>query len=220
MRPGATWPESRFPMLALDHLVYRVPDLEAGIEDLEGRLGVRATKGGQHARWGTHNALIALGEASYLELLAPDPSVRPPAGERPLGLDHLAVAGLATWACRASDLESTIGLARSQGVEMGPILEGSRRRSDGSSLTWRLAGFENSRLDGLVPFLIDWGRSPHPAGTAPAGCALLELRAEHPEAARIQGVLGALGLPIRVDSGPEPGLIATIQGPRGPVELR
>ena len=32
-------------------------------------------------------------------------------------------------------------------------------------------------LDGLVPFLIDWGDNPSPAASAPVGCTLVALRA-------------------------------------------
>ena len=70
-----------------------------------------------------------------------------------------------------------------------------------------------------MPFFIDWGETPHPSETAPVGCELVDLRAEHPDVGRVQGILNDLGLDLQVASGPTPALIATIHAPRGTVEL-
>ena len=60
----------------VDHLVYATPDVEQSVAELEARLGVRASPGGQHLGLGTYNALLALGEACYLEIVGPDPLQR------------------------------------------------------------------------------------------------------------------------------------------------
>ena len=75
-------------------------------------------------------------------------------------------------------------------------------------------------MDRLVPFFIDWGSSPHPSATAARGATLVQLRAEHPDPDRAQKILDALGLGLRVSKGSAAGLIATIDSPRGRVELR
>jgi Glyoxalase-like domain len=204
----------------LDHLLFVVPDLAAAIEELEGRLGVRASFGGRHPSWSTHNALFSLGEGAYFEVLAADPERAAPNLPRHFGLDHTDASRLATWAARTTDLEGRIDRARMLGETLGPVLSGSRKRSDGVELSWRMSDPAAPRAGGVIPFFIDWGSSPHPAVDAPRGVTLRRLRAEHPEASRVRELLLKLGVELPVESGPEPALIATLATPRGEVELR
>jgi hypothetical protein len=74
--------------------------------------------------------------------------------------------------------------------------------------------------DGIAPFFIDWGSTPHPASTAAPGASLVDLRAEHPDLKKVQAALDVLRLDLRVQAGPKPVLIATVSGPKGRVELR
>jgi hypothetical protein len=85
----------------LDHLVYSVPDLDATVEELAVRLGVRPVFGGRHEGRGTHNALLALGEQRYLEIIARDPSQPDAPTPLPHDLDGLTSPRLVTWAARA-----------------------------------------------------------------------------------------------------------------------
>ena len=207
-------------VFGLDHLVYAVPDLDRGVEELERMLGVRAVAGGRHPGEGTRNALIALGQDSYLEILAPDPGQ--PLPDRPLwlGLEGLKRPCLTAWAVKVRELEETAGRARASGVRLGPAIEGSRGPADGVLLTWTFTDPHAVVADGLVPFLIDWGASPHPAASAPGGVSLLALRAEHPNPAGVRRLLRALGLNLPITKGPRAALIATLETPRGLVELR
>ena len=52
----------------IDHLVIVVPELEAAVATYRG-LGFTVVPGGRHPI-GTHNALIAFTDGSYLELIA------------------------------------------------------------------------------------------------------------------------------------------------------
>jgi len=71
-----------------------------------------------------------------------------------------------------------------------------------------------------LPFFIDWGRSLHPASTAPQGAKLVGLRAEHPDADLVRQMLRAIGVNLPVRVGSAPALIAQIDCPLGRVELR
>ena len=204
----------------VDHLVYATPDLRVGIDAIEKLLGIRATPGGQHPGAGTRNALVALGPASYLEIIGPDPEQAPPPEPRRFGIDGLKAPRLAAWAAREKDLERLVAEAARKGVKLGAVGSGSRKRTDGVLLSWRSTSAATVLGDGIVPFFIDWGKTPHPAQSAAPGATLVGLRAEHPDARGVGDILRKLGLDLPVTSAPAPALIATVDCPRGRVELR
>ena len=204
----------------VDHLVYATPELNRGIEEIEKLLGVRAIAGGQHPGRGTRNALVALGATAYLEILAPDPEQPPPKEPRPFGLDGLKESRLVAWFVNGRDLEKLRGEALRKGVPLGEVRSGSRRRPDGVQLSWQFTDPSVPVGDGIIPFFINWGESPHPARTAAKGAVLVSLRAEHPDVRGVRRMLRHLGLDLPVKQGPSPALIALIESPRGQVELR
>jgi hypothetical protein len=203
----------------IDHLVYWTPDLEASIEELAERLGVHAAEGGRHPGRGTRNALLSFGEGRYLEVIGPDLEQAEPATSSPFGPSGEG-ASLTTWAAKAADLDARVEAARAAGTDIGVVMDMSRDRLDGVTLHWRLSRGERPG-DGLVPFLIDWGETEHPAETSPGGLTLVALRGEHPDPDAIRGHLAALGVAddLEVTRGNVPRLIATIEGPTGRVEL-
>lgn len=205
---------------AVDHLVYATPDLQAGIDRIEKLLGVRASPGGQHPGRGTRNALISLGAGAYLEIIGPDPDQPAPAQPRPFGIDDLEEPRLVAWAAKGTGLEQLARDAARGGVTLGAMISGSRRRTDGVLLTWRYTDPRTVVADGIVPFFIDWGSTPHPAASAARGASLVALRAEHPDPQRVQNVLRHVRIDLTVEAGPRPALIAVVSGPRGRVELR
>jgi hypothetical protein len=204
----------------VDHLVYTTPDLTVGIETAERLFGVRATPGGQHPGQGTRNALIALGPASYLEIIGPDPEQPRPAGGRRFGIDDLKAPHLLTWVAKGKSLGTFAADAKSHGVDLGAVIPGSRKRPDGVVLSWTYTDPRVVLADRLAPYFIDWGSSPHPSVTAAKGVTLVSLRAEHPDAERVQAMLKQLGLALVVTRGPKPSLIATFDSPKGKVELK
>jgi hypothetical protein len=216
----AQQPSSGALLARIDHLVYATPDLRLGIEAIEKQLGVKATAGGQHPGLGTRNALVSLGPTSYLEIIGPDPEQPKPAGPRRFGIDDLKAPRIVRWVVNSVELDAVRAKAEKGGVTLGAVASGSRRRPDGVMLAWRYTDPATVVADGLVPFFIDWGTSPHPALTAAKGATLVHLRAEHPDAPRVQKMLDQLGLDLRVSQASAPAIIATIDSARGRVELK
>jgi hypothetical protein len=205
--------------LVVDHLVYAVADLDAGVDEIEQLLGVRAADGGKHTGRGTHNALISLGGGAYLEIIGPDREQPDPPVGRPFGIDSLKSNRLVTWAARTRELDAVMERARVQGYDPGPVMAMSRALPDGRELHWRLAVHYPLPSDGLVPFLIEWGAEDHPASTAPGGCRLVDLEGEHPHPEGVVSQLEALGAELQVSEGGRPALLATIECPKGTVVL-
>ncbi len=205
----------------VDHIVYATPDLDQTVADIERLLGVRATPGGRHATWATRNALLALGDRTYLEIVGPDHgTARAESGApRPFRIDTLQAPRLVTWAAKAEHLDRMVSDAKQHGIELGPVERGVRERPDGTVLRWTMTDLDASVGDGLVPFLIDWGDSPHPATTSARAGDLIGLRGGHPDAGTVRATLEALGLDLPVVTGTAPALVATIRTPRRDIEL-
>ena len=231
----------------LDHLVYATLDLDASVKELADLLGTDPVPGGAHPGWGTRNALIGLGIGAYLEVIGPDPRQRHPERSRPFLIDDLTDARLVTWAYRHPDpqaMRDTLDLALrntpgGQGARLGPVRSMSRTRPDGHTLHWRLSDPMALPVGGVVPFVIDWGATPHPSTTLPHECRLLELVVSHPAPATLRPVLDALRpvldatrplldepdgeisivSDISCVAAPETGIRARIQTPNGEIEL-
>jgi hypothetical protein len=182
-------------------------------------LGVDVQPGGEHVRMGTHNRLLKLGEKLYLEVIAVNPEVPHPGRPRWFQLDEPAsvkAPRLATWAARCDNIHAAVAASP---VPLGKIELMSR-----GAFEWSITVPADGRLplDGLAPTLIQWRSGVHPAESLKAlGCSLVRLEGTHPQAGAVSGLLRAIGFEgdFRVSRG-EPGLVAHVQTPAGPRELR
>ena len=202
----------------LDHLVYATSDLKATCRDLEIRLGVRASTGGQHPGRGTHNALISIGPMAYLEIIGPDP-LQPEVRPVWFDIDQLITPKLITWAVRVDRLETFVKEI-SPNVRVGALRSGARKTPEGTTLSWQLTEPQLVQGVGLVPFLIEWNSPLHPADSAITGPPLIELRIEHPEPELIRAQLHGLRLEVAIEQGSCPALVAIFQGANDRIELR
>ena len=202
----------------IDHLVYAAPDLAAAVAEVEERFGVRAQAGGQHVGLGTRNALLALGTRTYLEIIAPDPGQPEPAVPRPFGIDGVRRGGLAGWALACDDIDAAVARARSHGYDPGEVTGGQRTELTGTVLRWRLTS--GATAGGLVPFLISWGDTEHPARSAPHGLTLEAFHLEHPDPPSLAPLLTALGTDVDIRPAGTAALVARLSGPNGSMVLR
>ena len=200
--------------------MYATPDVDAACVELERRLGVRPSVGGQHRGRGTRNALVAIGSASYLEIIGPDPAQPPPATPRWFGIDALTSPRLVAWAVHGTSLPRLVEDARRHGVHFGAVSDGRRERPDGVVLTWQVTDPSASLEDVVLPFFIDWGASPHPSSTAVPGPRLVDLRGEHPDPESARERLVAVGITMAVSDAARSSIVATFQTDSGLVELR
>lgn len=213
--PGSD--DTHFLPAGVDHLIFAAAEIQQGMDEVEQLLGARPEIGGRHPRYGTRNALLSLGPATYLEVIAPDPELRCPRRGVLFGHDDRATSRLVTWVLRAEALEDRVAAANDIGL--GEIHTGDRETPEGKTLSWRLTDPYAMPFDGAVPFLISWDATPHPATTAPSGGSLVGLRMEHPQPAAVVKALDALGVRMAVISAVRFRLIATIETAAGIVEI-
>jgi hypothetical protein len=202
----------------IDHLVYDVPSLPWAIADVAERFGVRARAGGKHIGLGTHNALLALGPRTYLEIIAPDPEQPEPSTPRPFGVDSASHPRLAGWALACDDIDAAVAAARSHGYDPGDVVDGRRVGPTGTALRWRMT--ISRTAGGLAPFLISWGDTEHPATSAPRGLSLEAFYIEHPDPGSLAPLLTALGADVEIKPAAAAALIARLGGPNGRTVLR
>jgi hypothetical protein len=202
----------------LDHILLGSNDLERGIAFVLEHTGVRPVFGGVHPGRGTQNALVALGERHYLEVIAPDPQQHS-GNALARKLETLAEPCLVGWAAHPRNIEALAAqLKRASIAAEGPTA-GSRRRPDGKVLHWQTLNLRDD-ADGLLPFFIEWGAdSPHPSSDAPAGCQLIRLELLTPDPARLAKLASAMSLAVPIAKAPAPQLHAVIEGPGGSLSV-
>lgn len=193
----------------VDHLLWGSRDLDAAVQDLYARSGVRAGFGGNHPELGTHNAIARLGERVFLEVIAPDPGL--PAGEFARKLLSLPEPTLLMWAARTTDAVATAARAKAAGYS-ATVTEGHRRRPDGRLVRWVNVFVAGHGAGTLVPFFVEWRTPEHPASDAPIGLTLASFTIETPQPTSVRAVLAALDVKVSVRKGQHDRLVAAIDG--------
>lgn len=203
-------------MLKLDHIVVAAETLSQGVSYIENLLGAQMTPGGKHAAFGTHNALLSLGD-SYLEVIAIDPDAPKPPYARWFGLDSFSgPPRLSNWVLQTDKPRRVIGKTL---IGTGDMMTVSR-----DDLTWQITVPKSGHLplDDCAPAVIDWMGADHPVTRLPdVGCRLTSLQIEHPHAISLKSFLmGAFSDPrVTVRGRERGGMSAGLECPKGSVTL-
>lgn len=203
-------------LLRLDHLAVACGTLAEGVAAVEQALGVPLAPGGQHAAFGTHNRLLSLGPAEYLEVIAIDPGAPAPGRPRWFDLDRFAgPPRLTNWVAACDDIAAALAVC--------PPGTGAPMALARGDLRWTMAVPADGLLpfDGLFPAPIQWHGSAHPAPRLPdRGIRLTGLHLTHPEAEALAAALAPLLRDPRLSFATgAPMLRATLSTPKGEVCL-
>jgi len=203
---------------SLDHLAIAATSMED--RRLDELLGVDLSPGGKHVLMGTHNRLLRLGPTSYLELIAIDPAAPAPAHPRWFELDEPTMKArlaegprLVHWVAHVDTTELA-----ALPIDVGPWEQFQR-----GDLSWQLTVRPDGTMpaDGVVPSLICWPGSAHPAARLPeVGVTIEGLELEHPRAVDVQRQLDLLGLDVRCTRSSLPRIVAHLGTPSGLRTLR
>jgi hypothetical protein len=175
-------------MLALDHLTVVAPTLAEGVAHVRACLDLDVPFGQRHLYMGTHNHLLQLGGATYLEIVALDPQGAAPPCPRWFGLDDQrqvradweAGRRLRGWVARTDAIDAVIAVredvfGRKVALPWGEPLFDFAIPEDGSL-----------PLGGGAPSIIDRrGRPRSMAAMADLGARLRSFSLSHPDAAAI-----------------------------------
>jgi hypothetical protein len=88
-------------------------------------------------------------------------------------VDGVTSGRVVGWALACDDIERELARVRAMGFDPGDVIDGHRLTTTGTLLEWRLT--RNALTGGLIPFLISWGETSHPASSAPGGLVLESL---------------------------------------------
>ncbi len=188
----------------IDHIVILVDDLDEAIRQYSD-LGFAVSAGGKHPRY-THNALFAIGDGSYVELISFYELDGADAHRWFKYRQH--GGGLIDYAVGSDDLDADMARATASGVVYTGPNAGARARPDGVEIAWKTAT-PSPNNPATMPFLIEdisdrrlrVPEDPNPNGVT--GIAKLVIAVNDLEAA-VASRAALLGFrPVPIDDVPE-----------------
>jgi catechol 2,3-dioxygenase-like lactoylglutathione lyase family enzyme len=134
----------------VDHIVILVDDLDEAMKQYE-NLGFVVEPGGKHPKY-THNALIAIGDGSYIELIS---FYELDGADAHRWFKYRDVnGGLIDYAVLTEDLQAEMDALEGSGINYSGPNAGARKRPDDQEIAWKTATPAADSSGGL-PFVIE-----------------------------------------------------------------
>jgi len=201
------------PQEKIDHIILVVNNLEKGMAEFKALTGIEPVMGGVHPNSFTQNALVALDNSVYIEILAPRTDVDS-IPEWIMQFESLTPGG---WAATTFDVAKTQQKLVDLGFTVTEPQSGARAKPDGTKLSWTTVGVRDKDTT-VYPFFIQWGDGTvHPSLSSPSGCTLIELQVTTSDSDHFKKLNNALSFGIRVVPGDENSLSLRIRTPKGEV---
>ena len=136
-----------------DHFIILVNDLAAAMETYR-TLGFDVRAGGEHPAFGSHNALVALADSAYLELVAfKDAALAEKSFWRDAAKMLSGREGFGGFVLASNDLANDVPQLRQRKLDVADPNVGARTRPDGQRVEWQTA-ILGGTPSGALPFLI------------------------------------------------------------------
>jgi catechol 2,3-dioxygenase-like lactoylglutathione lyase family enzyme len=140
-------------IFGFDHFIILTNNLDAATQRYR-RLGFEVRAGGEHPAMGSHNALIAIADRTYIELVGFKDTALAVKSYWRAGVECLQSGeGFGGYVLASNDLASDVAQIKQRALVYDEPKPGSRVRPDGQRVEWQTAMFNGSPI-GLLPFLI------------------------------------------------------------------
>lgn len=145
-------------MLAIDHIVIASKNPEKDAKEFEEKYGIKYIPGGKHTNWGTFNYLAYFDNDCYIEWLGIFDEQLARNSDNPLVQKLVkqfssGKSGVYSFALRTQNMNKELEYFTQHSIAYKGPLPGSRKKLDGSTLSWRMLFPDRANL----PFLIEWG---------------------------------------------------------------
>jgi hypothetical protein len=213
-------PEEREVILddnVLDHIVLAAADLEKAMAEFKEQTGMDAVIAGTIKGLGIKCARVSFDDATYLEIIAPDPKAPGPIGEllKSKKITELTPFHYAIRTTKAEELKdevSKFGYVPDHITMFGATKEGKPRK-------WEMLYLYGHKLGGICPFFINWANSDHPCATLPIVGKLKKLEIRAPSEDPVHQLYEHVGVRnIEVEEG-KPKFSFSFKSPNGTVKF-